>query len=505
MTRRFNQPQKLHKIRFGVRARLLTWYFLLTTCTALVSLQVTHQIYSDTLKAKADGSIIKEVERFKLMADKKIYLTIPNLFNKFLSGYVPSRNEYIITVLNNQIHTSKPELTPDLQNQLPILMREWQQKRKFERGKVYASAGKIRYAGQFIGKGNDTGIVIAINDISADYQAGTSAIILVMQVTIVVLFIFFVVAWVTTGRVLYPLRLVTETAHSISESDMTQRIAVQGSDEIAELTTTINEMLDRLQFAFDSQQKFLNDASHELRTPITIIQGHLEMLQFYPEKQPETVALVMDELDRMSRLVNDLLLLAKTERPDFLKLKPEELDWLTEEIFLKARSFANRNWKLESKGLSPITVDRQRLTQAVMNLVQNAVRHTTVHDTITLGSSVKADFAYIWVSDSGEGIAPENQKRIFERFERATKLDHNFEGHGLGLSIVNAIALAHGGKVELSSRLAHGSTFTIVIPLVPRQETATHEPDSHRRRQSPYQFFFGNWIASTRIHKRDRI
>jgi signal transduction histidine kinase len=239
-------------------------------------------------------------------------------------------------------------------------------------------------------------------------------------------------------------------------------------------------MLDRLQFAFDSQQKFLNDVSHELRTPITVIQGHLEMLQFYPEKQPETMALVMDELDRMNRLVNDLLLLAKTERPDFLKLKPEELDWLTEEIFLKARSFANRNWKLESKGLSPITVDRQRLTQAVMNLVQNAVRHTTEYDTITLGSSVKGDFAYIWVSDTGEGIAPENQKRIFDRFARATKHDQKFEGHGLGLSIVNAIAGAHGGKVELTSNLGHGSTFTIVIPLIPSNDT-THESDTRLR------------------------
>jgi signal transduction histidine kinase len=492
------------KTRLGVRIRLLAWYFFLTTCTALVSLQVTRQIFYDSLKTRADASIIKEIERFNLMADKKYYLSTLGLFDKFLSSYAPTRNEYVVILANNQFYKSKPELPPDLEKQLPQLMHQWQQKNEFKRGQTYSFTQRIRYTGQSIQRNSGSGIILAINDTSADFQAGTSAIMLVMQVTIVVLFIFFVVAWVTTGRVLYPLRLVTETAHSISESDMTQRIPVQGSDEIAELTTTINEMLDRLQFAFDSQQKFLNDASHELRTPITIIQGHLEMLQYYPQKQPETIALVMDELDRMSRLVNDLLLLAKTERPDFLKLRPEELDWLTEEIFLKARSFANRNWKLESKGLSPITVDRQRLTQAVMNLVQNAVRHTTESDTITLGSSVKADFAYIWVSDSGEGIAPENQKRIFKRFERATKLDHNFEGHGLGLSIVNAIALAHGGKVELSSRLGHGSTFTIVIPLVPRQEAATHEPDSHRRRQSPYQFLFGNWVAGTRIHKRDR-
>jgi signal transduction histidine kinase len=466
MKAQLNYPLLRRQTRIGVRMRLLAWYFLLTTCTVIVSLQVTRQIYCDSLKAKADASIIKEIERFKLMSNKKTINTTQLLLDKFLGNYAPIRNEYVVTLVNNEVYKTKPELSPDVKQKLPKLLQQWRQKGELERGKVYIAPSRIRYAGQTVTKNEVKGTVIAINDSSADYQAGTSAIALVMQVTIVVLVIFFIVAWVTTGKVLYPLRLVTETAHSISESDMTLRIPVQGSDEIAELASTLNEMLDRLQFAFDSQQKFLNDVSHELRTPITIIQGHLEMLQFCPEKQPETMALVMDELDRMNRLVNDLLLLAKTERPDFLKLKPEELDWLTEEIFLKARSFANRNWKLESKGLSPITVDRQRLTQAVMNLVQNAVRHTNEKDIITLGSSVKGDYAYIWVRDTGEGIAPENQKRIFDRFARATKLDQKFEGHGLGLSIVNAIAVAHGGKVELSSSLGHGSTFTIIIPLI---------------------------------------
>jgi len=133
------------------------------------------------------------------------------------------------------------------------------------------------------------------------------------------------------------------------------------------------------------------------------------MLKYHPDRQQETIALVMDELNRMSRLVNDLLLLAKAERADFLNPKLEELDWLTEELYLKARALESRDWRLESKGLSPIVVDRQRLTQAVMNLVQNAVRHTHNGDTITLGSSVRDECAYIWVR---EGIAPEDQNEF---------------------------------------------------------------------------------------------
>jgi len=133
------------------------------------------------------------------------------------------------------------------------------------------------------------------------------------------------------------------------------------------------------------------------------------MLKYHPDRQQETIALVMDELNRMSRLVNDLLL-AKAERADFLNPKLEELDWLTEELYLKARALESRDWRLESKGLSPV-VDRQRLTQAV-NLVQNAVRHTHNGDTITLGSSVRDECAYIWVRDTGEGIAPEDQNNF---------------------------------------------------------------------------------------------
>ncbi|MFH7024708.1 MAG: sensor histidine kinase [Heteroscytonema crispum UTEX LB 1556] len=506
----FRELQGWRRNLFGVRTRLLVWYFVLTACTALVSIQATRQIYCDAVKAKADASLVKEVDRFKLLANtqnKKVSEIPKNtaaLFDKFLSSYAPTKNEYVVTLLNDRFYKASFGFPPDLLQQHPTLMKEWTSATHFIRGGSATDTERIRYVAQPLNIKGDRGTIIAIHDASADYIAGTNAIFLVMQVTLVVLLVFFVVAWVTAGRVLYPLRLVTETAHSITESDMTQRIPVQGSDEIAELTTRFNQMLDRLQFAFDSQQKFLNDASHELRTPITIIQGHLEMLEFQPERQQETIALVMDELERMSRLVNDLLLLAKTERPDFLKLKPEELDWLTEELYLKARSLANRDWRLESKGLSPIMVDRQRLTQAVMNLVQNAVRHTSDGDSITLGSSIKEDCAYIWVRDTGEGIAPEDQKRIFERFVRATKCDRQFEGYGLGLSIVQAIAQAHNGSIELTSRLGHGSTFTIAIPLIPPKETATHEPDSHRRRQSPHHFLFGNRIASPRIHNDNR-
>jgi signal transduction histidine kinase len=491
---------------FSVRTRLLVWYFLLTACTAAIAIKTTTGIYWDRIKSRTEASVLQQAEQFHVFVDKHrqkgIYApqTIELLFDKLLSAYAPTRNEYITTIVNGRIYRVTPDLPANLLKPYPHLIEQWMQLDRRQSEWLSTSKQRLVYIADAIAWNGKTGVVVVLQDSTQDFQLERDALWLTIKIMLVFLGIFLLIAWITAGKVLSPLRLLTKTAQSITESDMNRRITVRGKDEIAELTATFNDMLDRLQFAFDSQKEFLKDASHELRTPITVIQGHLEMLQYCPQQQPETIALVIDELDRMSRLVNDLLVLAKADHPQFLKIKPEELDWLTEEIYLKARSFADRNWQLESKGLSPLSCDRQRLTQAMMNLVQNAVRHTQENDTIAIGSSVRGDYAYLWIRDTGEGIAPEDQKRIFERFVRATKQNQSWEGHGLGLSIVKAIAAAHHGWVELASDLGQGSTFTIILPLGASSNVATNESNSHRRRQSPHHRLSGNRTTGTGFH-----
>lgn len=489
----------------GVRPRLLVWYFLLTTGTTLISLEATRQIFYTMLQTRSQDAVHQQVEQFNLMVEKnrlkgsKAAKTLPVLFDRLLANYAPIGNEYVLTFVQDQLYKTSPALPTDFIQ--PATIQTWKQNGKPQRGSFTTPNQQLfNYAVEPTFLGGQIGYVIAIQNASIEFRMIDQSLNRVTQVTLVALAFCLVIAWIMTGRILDPLKLLTTTAQSITESDMHQRIAVRGCGEIAELSATFNEMLDRLQVAFDSQKEFIKDASHELRTPITVIQGHLETLKYSSKPPEDTIALLMDELDRMSRLVNDLLTLAKADHPDFLHLKPEELDWLTEELYLKARSLALRNWRLESKGLSPITVDRQRLTQAVMNLIQNAIRHTQAQDTITLGSSVKDNYAYIWVRDTGEGIAPEDQARIFERFARATQPDQ--DGHGLGLAIVNAIITAHGGWVELESRLSHGSTFTLVLPLTPLD--SAYESDSDRRGQSSHQRLFRNRTSGAWFHSHDR-
>jgi signal transduction histidine kinase len=280
-----------------------------------------------------------------------------------------------------------------------------------------------------------------------------------------VLLIASTLAWVVAGRVLAPLRLLADTARSISESDLTRRIPVTGRDEIAELARTFNAMLDRLEAAFASQRSFVSDASHELRTPITIVRGHLELLGDDPGERRETVALVTDELDRMSRFVDDLLVLAKAERDDFLRVADVELGALTDELLEKAQGLGQRDWRLESRGEAVIVADRQRLTQAMMGLAQNAVQHTDDGEPIWLGTDANHREVRLWVRDEGPGIAADDQERIFDRFARTSASRRRSEGAGLGLAIVRAIAEAHGGRVRLSSRPGAGASFVLVIPV----------------------------------------
>lgn len=476
------------------RTRLLAWYFLLAVSTIGIALGVTRQIYCDRLYEQAEAALAEEVARFQRAAEplttqQSTAQSVTDLFDQVVANHVPLDNEWVATFMEGQLYRASGP-TPDWLSRSPDTMATWASLEVPQQQWLEGPHRNIAYAAApLVIEGEVKGLFVAIEDKTLAYQSGTAALWLVLKVSVAVLGGFFVVAWVTAGRLLRPLRLLTQTAQRITESDMDQRIPIQGADEITSVAVTFNAMLDRLQGAFDSQQEFLKDVSHELRTPITVIQGQLDTLAYRPEKQSETISLVTNELQHMNRLVNDLLLLTKAERPDFLILKPEDLDWLTEELFLKARSLTpSRDWRLEAKGLYPATLDRQRFSQAVMNLVQNALRHTQSGDTIALGSTVDGDHLRFWVRDTGEGIAPADQRRIFERFARATG-NRSLEGAGLGLAIVSAIAQAHGGRIELSSALGKGSTFTLIFPLEPVAHPPVvlqHEPHPNRRRQSPH-------------------
>jgi signal transduction histidine kinase len=204
-----------------------------------------------------------------------------------------------------------------------------------------------------------------------------------------------------------------------------------------------------------------------------VVRGNIELLDTGDPDEVDAVrALVLDELDRMSRLVDDLTLLAKAERPDFVRPGPVDLGEVTDELVTRLPALGDRAWTVDARAGEVVTADRQRLTQALLQLAANAVRATPEGAEIAVGSRVDRARreVHLWVRDTGTGVAPEDRERIFARFSRGRSAEPT-EGSGLGLAIVSAIAEAHSGSVRLDSTPGQGATFTLVLPYVPATRT----------------------------------
>ena len=482
-----SRSRRWHSLLFGVRTRILAAYGLLILLSTVIATLVIRHALLVRLQEQIDESLLQEVQEFRLLVNGQDPSTaqpfgtnVAAIFRVFLNRNVPKENEYLITLLPDQFYQASPDKLPPLISENSEAIQYWQSLTEAEHGEIGSKANPIVYLAEPINiEGKVRGVFVVALTTADERREVDEAIRVIIQVMIAVMVITLVLAWVMAGRVLTPLRLLTSTARSITETDLTQRIPIKGGDEISELGITFNAMLDRLQSAFVNQRHFLNEVGHELRIPITIVQGHLELMGDDPQEQQETVELVTDELDRMNSLVADLLLLAKTEQPDFLQLRTVDVGQLTEEMFAKAKALADRDWRLEQTGSGNMVADRQRLTQAIMNLAQNAAKHTQDKDVIALGSEVSKGFMRFWVRDSGTGIPLEEQARIFDRFVRGT--DRRSEGVGLGLSIVRAIAQGHGGRVELFSTPGEGSTFTLILPLDPPSTAITDDRNASKR------------------------
>ena len=294
------------------------------------------------------------------------------------------------------------------------------------------------------------------------------------------------------GRAMSPIKKITQAAREIGETDLRRRLHLRSHDELGELADTFDDMLARLQSAFDRQRQFTADASHELRTPLTIVDLEADRAlskRRSPEEYERAMTVIKSENEYMSRLVNELLILARMDAGQTM-IKSEELDLsdLALEVVERLHPLAKRRGVELSTGDLPellIKGDRQFLIQMLTNLVENGIKYSEgpdqcVHVETGYNLNEGHPLACVTVSDHGPGIPPEDLLHIFERFYRVDKArsrevdetqnstaeDGRPVGSGLGLSIVQWIVRAHAGQVKVESELGKGTTFTIELPLV---------------------------------------
>ena len=461
----------------AARTRIIGWVLLLVLGALTVLTVLTWALLIDETDRRIETALTSEIDEFARITDTGVnpttgapYDSVDGILRSVIAGNLARPNEKFLGYLDGRFRWESRRQSPT------VLLREDDRFTALvgslttrSRGSYPTAAGEVRWAALPVDLPGDPqrGVIVVGYFAEQEHAFGHEAARLMLLIGFGTALLAAGGAYLVAGRILRPLADVAATARTITGTNLSRRVPQRDgpTDEIAELAGTLNAMLDRVQRGVQSQRRFVDDAGHELRTPITIVRGHLDVVDPNdPSDVRETVELVDDELDRMNRLVSDMLSLTRAEQPSLLQPEDVDVAVFTRDLFGKLTRLADRDWRLEAVATASVRIDRQRITQAVVALADNATRVTGPDGRIALGSEVGSGRLRIWVADDGPGVAPSERSRVFRRFARGEDGPRS-EGAGLGLSIVEAIATTHGGRVLLESTPGHGATFTLDLPV----------------------------------------
>ncbi|WP_345803170.1 ATP-binding protein [Microbacterium sp. AZCO] len=419
---------------------------------------------ADTSETDTTGS--GDVE--KLNATQ--YDNVQDYLKAVVRVLVTGRNEAAVGVIDGRPRYIPETLSgfniADNQALIDRAVAEVEEKGGPVKGTAATDDGSLRYIAIPMEMPNDprSAVYIRAVDLGAELAPVTAAVTTYWIAAIAMVLAIGVVGWFVAGRLLSPIRHIRETADSITITDLSPRLPEQGNNDISDLTRTVNSMLDRLEGSVDVQRQLLDDVRHELKTPITIVRGYLEMMNPKDIVDVESARDIgIAELDRMTRLVDDIDLLAAVEGEQFA-MSDVDLGALTSRVGELVAMIQGHTWRVQQQASGVIQGDQDRLLQAWLQLADNAAKYTPEGSSIEIGSALDDEGAHLWVRDHGPGIPPAARHRIFRRFDRAHG-KRTVGGSGLGLAIVDAIMKGHGGRCVVTDTPGGGATFTIHLPL----------------------------------------
>ena len=440
-------------------------YGLLLVVALAVVLLVVGQLFVGQLSRSLDRDLGEEIPEFSAAAAQRAPTETLAAFTQryVLTHTVPSGPALII-----ELNGSPPVTSPGALRGVPEV-ESWLMHPPAETTLTTVTVGaqQFRLLGSPIKlDGRPAGVLIASASLVGLQAQAREIVALTGLEAGLALLITLIGTYLLLRRAMRTVDRVAAAARNIKHDQLDLRLDYRGpDDEVGRLARTFDEMLDRIERAFVAQRQLLSETSHQLRTPLTVIRGHLEVLRRSryqdPAETEETVALVLDELTRTVTLVDQMLLLGRVLEPGSLDEEEVDLRSFMADLYDAAQALAPRRWSLAAGPDVVIRVDPSKLRGALLNLVDNAVKATAPSDFISLEARVDGGIV-IAVSDGGRGIPPEEQDRLFDRFARSG--DRRARGAGLGLAIVRAVAEAHGGRASLESTPGVGTVVRIVLP-----------------------------------------
>jgi two-component system, OmpR family, sensor kinase len=465
--------RRLTLIPRSARARIAALFLALLVAAGVLSIVGTRLVLEVRVNERVDEALRQEIEEVQILMQQGLdpltgepFADLERALDVYFERNVPSIQEAHIAFVDGDLYRQRLRSFPA--RELPsAVLSSWASFTDdgvdLVAGEFDTVEGRARFRAVDIDVAGERGIFVVAILPEAEMREIRELQTYGAGVVVVVVVLAGACAWKLSGRILEPVRELTETARSISETDRMGRVSVTGGVEAAQMARHFNAMLDRLDAVHYSQLAFVEAVGHELRTPLTVATGHLELLEDDNPERQRTVELVLGELTRMARLVDDLQTLAESERDDYVLRGDIDGSAFARELLAKAMVLGDRNWQLDATSAGPFRGDQERLTEAALNLVDNAVKHTEVGGDIEIGVAVNDGGASIWVRDSGPGVDHEAADELFERFVRGDAARRRYRGSGLGLAIARSIGRAHGGDVVLTSTPT-GASFTIVVP-----------------------------------------
>jgi heavy metal sensor kinase len=472
----------------GIRLRLVLAISAVSVATVAASFFALHETTAANLRSRIDRELNEQYAEFqqRVLSTGRVTdpATLRTASERFVAGqrYHPEARIYLIS----------PQGLPPVTNQARIVDEELAENRsggesgEADAGGIVATGdglttistdetGKLRVLTQPVAvDGKRIGTFRVADPLTSVDQALESLRNRFIAVGLGALILSVAIAIWLANLISRPLRRMAAVASAVDSGDLTHRIDYGGNDEIGVLAEAFNHMLDRLEEGFRLQRDFVSDASHELRSPLTVLRGRIEQLVDHTGGRKATEAEageLMKEVRRMERLTDDMLTLAKAERGGLVQLRRVPIDDFVEDLRRDLPLLGQRHYRVESEIHGDLEADPDRLAQVLRNLVTNAVRHTAADGHIDVSIGSENGSAVFAVSDDGTGIEPDQLGRIFDRFHRTDEGRSRAEGgSGLGLAIARAIVEAHGGTIAASSTPGQGATIRFQIPgLRPRQ------------------------------------